>query len=244
VSKKGIRSMLIKERNKFLSVLLLGFSAVCGLIIFIKVGGFLVTSARADELVKKAIAQSKSDPNEAAKYFAKYKELADQLKKKNLFVMEKPRRHPGEQVTGILGHEVLIGGKWYKAGDKVEDAEILAIEPTQVKFRWNGEEKYFSPIGAKSAPGPQKKPEQPIAVKADDKKPEAAKPVEMQAKAPAAEEDPLAWMGVKLSAKVREKMLETWNKLSDEQKEKMKEQWNNMSSEQKQQAADAWEQHL
>ena len=62
--------------------------------------------------------------------------------------------------------------------------------------------------------------------------------------AAAEEEDPLAWMGVTLSEKVRAKLLEKWNQLSDEQKEQMKQQWNNMSDEQKQQAVDAWDQHL
>jgi len=30
---------------------------------------------------------------------------------------------------GIFGDEALINGKWYKAGDKVADAKILAVNP-------------------------------------------------------------------------------------------------------------------
>ena len=58
------------------------------------------------------------------------------------------------------------------------------------------------------------------------------------------QEDPLAWLGVKLSAKLRAKLLEKWNSLTDEQKEQFKEHWNNMSDEEKQQALEAWEKHL
>ena len=58
--------------------------------------------------------------------------------------------------------------------------------------------------------------------------------------APATEEDPLAWLGIELSAAARAKFLESWNQMSDEQKQQAKEQWSKASDEQKQQAADAW----
>ena len=51
-------------------------------------------------------------------------------------------------MIGILGREALIGDKWYKVGDSVGEAKIVAIEPTKVKVVWNGQEKEFSPIGS------------------------------------------------------------------------------------------------
>ncbi len=57
-------------------------------------------------------------------------------------------------MSGILGDEVLINGKWYKAGDKVGDAKIVAIEAAQVRIEWEGKEKIFAPISAASAPNP------------------------------------------------------------------------------------------
>ena len=51
-------------------------------------------------------------------------------------------------MIGILGREALIGDKWYKVGDSVGDAKIVAIEPTKVKVVWDGQEKEFSPIGS------------------------------------------------------------------------------------------------
>ena len=56
-------------------------------------------------------------------------------------------------MLGILGHEALINGKWYKVGDSVGEAKIVAIEPTKVRIAWNGQEKEFSPIGSSGRSG-------------------------------------------------------------------------------------------
>jgi len=53
-----------------------------------------------------------------------------------------------------LGDEALINGKWYKIGDMVADAKIVAIEPAQVRIEWEGSEKSFAPIDASSPAGP------------------------------------------------------------------------------------------
>jgi len=139
---------------------------------------------------------------------------------------------------------VLINGKWYKVGDKIGDAKIVAIEPTQVKIEWEGKEKVFAPISAVSAAAPKKVVKKAVVKEKVEQKKIAApveKPVEEKVTAPA-EEDPLAWMGVELSPKVRKMLLQHWSKASDEEKEKGKEEWNKMSDEQKQQAVDAMEQ--
>ena len=235
----------IKNETEFKAKLLLYLSVVLGVIILIKLGGLLVTSVRASVLMNKAVAQSKLDPNETKKYFSKSNELAGELKKNNLFAPEKPKEHPGKRLSGILGQEALINGKWYKIGDKIEDAEILAIEPTQVKFRWKGEDKYFAPIGEVSKIEPNEKKQKPPDGNGQDKNIANKKVEDPKAETLVPQEDdPLAWLGVKLSDRVRAKMLEKWNSLSDEEKEKIKEQWNSLPDEQKQQAADAWEQHL
>jgi hypothetical protein len=74
--------------------------------------------------------------------------VAEALKKKNLFVPPPPEQNPVREVLGILGDEALINDKWYKAGDSVGDAKILAIEPTKVRVSWKGQEKEFSPLGS------------------------------------------------------------------------------------------------
>lgn len=147
-----------KNNKDIVSVGLLGISACMGVLILIKVTGFFAAPARAENSVKRAVALSKPDPNDMEKYFAKSKEIADVLKKNNLFVPPPPKRHPVNQVLGILGSEALINGKWYKAGDNVGDAKIVAIEPTLVRIEWDGNEKTFRPIDTKGASpsGPQR----------------------------------------------------------------------------------------
>jgi len=141
-------------KTRSFSSLLLWVSAVLGILILIKPTGFFVASARAEGLIEKAIAQNNSDANDIDRYLAKSKKVADELKKKNLFAPPEPKQHPVKQVLGILGNEVVINGKWYKAGDNIKDAKIVAIEPAQVRIEWNGEEKIFAPIDAVSAPEP------------------------------------------------------------------------------------------
>ncbi|MHC4111016.1 MAG: hypothetical protein ACYSUY_08070 [Planctomycetota bacterium] len=147
-----------KNNKDIVSVGLLGISAFMGVLILIKVTGFFAAPARAENSVKKAVALSKPDPNDMEKYFAKSKEIADELKKNNLFAPPPPKMHPVSQVLGILGSDALINGKWYKAGDNVGDAKIVAIEPTQVRIEWDGNEKTFRPIDTKGASpsGPQR----------------------------------------------------------------------------------------
>lgn len=140
-----------KNNKNIVSVGLLGISAFMGVLILIKVTGFFAAPARAEDLVKRTVELSKPDPNNMEKYFAKSKAIADQLKKNNLFAPPLQKKHPVSNVLGILGDEVLIKDKWYKAGAKVGDAKIVAIEPTQVRIEWDGNEKTFIPFDAKGA---------------------------------------------------------------------------------------------
>jgi len=89
------------------------------------------------------------------KYFAKYKALANELKKNNLFVPPSPKQHPVKEVLGILGNEVIIRDKLYKVGDKVGEAKIVAIGPTEVTIEWDGKEKPFAPIDAAMPQAPK-----------------------------------------------------------------------------------------
>jgi len=237
----------IKNRNELISKALLAVSAVLCFCILIKVTFFFVTKVKAGILVNRAFAQDKTDANDLDKYFAKSKTLADEVKKKNMFAPPPPKKHPASQVSGILGSEVLINGKWYKVGDKVGDAKILAIEPTQVKIEWDGKEKYFAPIVAASVPPDNKETKKPIAGEKKKRRPRRKgrrgrrrRPQSEAVNAPT-ENDSLAWLGVKLSPEMREKFLERWNQLSDDEKEQAKDQWSDMSEDQKQQAVDAWD---
>jgi len=148
----------LKEKKESVSIVLLWFSVVLGVLILVKVAGFFVASANAKTLVEKAFVQSKPDANDMEKYFAKSKAIADELKKKNLFAPPTPKKHPVSQVLGILGSEALINGKWYKVGDKVGDARVVAIEPALVRIEWDGREKVFAPMqaGSSGSGGPRR----------------------------------------------------------------------------------------
>jgi len=220
------------------AAVLLGASA------FAKVAGFYVERGQMQGIA--GFARAEPDPNGLKTCLGEAKKTADAIRQKNLFIKEPPKQNPVKQVDGILGNEAFIAGKWYKAGDKVGDATILEIHATFVKVQWDGKETKFAPIGAASS-GPSAPP--PAAKEAKkETAPEAPKPTEVkevkvEAAAPA-EEDPLGWLGVNLSPRLRALLMEKWNGASDEEKAKAKEEWNKMSDDQKQQAIDQMEQHM
>jgi len=151
----------LKEKQGLISISLLCASGVLGVLILVKLGSFFVTSARIERLVEDAVAQSKPDPNDAKNYLAKFKEVADELKKKNMFAPPPPKPGwPVSQVIGILGDTALINGKWYKVGDDIGGAKVLEIGPAYVKMVWEGKEKSFSPFDVKSAKSDSKKGEE------------------------------------------------------------------------------------
>jgi len=136
----------LKAKKELISVMLLGVSAIVGILILVKILGFFTSSARAERLLGESLVLSRADANDTQKHFEKSKEVADELKTKNLFTPRPKKSNPVGQVTGILGDEAMVNGKWCKVGDKVGDAEIIAIEPTCVKIKWDGRERVFTPL--------------------------------------------------------------------------------------------------
>jgi hypothetical protein len=224
----------LKIRKELLPKLMRGVLAVCAVLVLGKFIFFVVFCVHTNGIISKADAAVASQQKDIEKLLAGSKAIADELKKKNLLSPPVQNECPVKEISGIIGNETLINGKWYKVGDKIGEAKIVAIGNTEVKIEYEGKEKTFAPINsiANFTPEPPKveKKEEGKAVKADPNK--EAKPAE----APK-DDDPLAWMGVKLSDKARARLLEMWNKMTDEQKAQFKEQWNKMSDEQKQSAA-------
>jgi hypothetical protein len=151
----------LKQNEHLIPYVLLGVAALLAILALVKVGDFFATSARARSIVQKAAALDKSDPNLLQANLAGLKDIADALKKRNLFVPPEPRRHPVNEVFGILGNEAFINDGWRKVGDTIGDARVVAIEPTQVKIEWDGQTKSFAPLtaaGSGSASGPGGRP--------------------------------------------------------------------------------------
>jgi hypothetical protein len=144
----------LKNKKELVPTVLLGVSVLCGILILLKVTGFFVASARAESVVKRAIEQSRTDPNNIEKQLASSAAITDELKKNNLFAPPPAKQHPVKEVSGIFGDQVFIKNKWYNVGDAVGDAKIVAIGPTSVTIAWDGKEKSFLPIQAKIAEAP------------------------------------------------------------------------------------------
>jgi len=144
----------LKEKKELASTALVLVAALSVVLILVKVTGFFVASARAESAVKDAIQHSKPDSKNVAAQLDKAKKLADALKKDNLFSPAPPKQNPIKMVVGIFGDEALINGKWYKAGDKVADAKILAVNATSVETEWDGKKTTFNPIDGGAASGP------------------------------------------------------------------------------------------
>jgi hypothetical protein len=142
-----------QDKTQIIVKALLGVAVVLGALILVKVAGYFVAASKAEAIAARTGRRS-TDGNDLGQQLAQAKTSADQLKKKNLFVRTPPKEHPVKEVTGILGSEALINDKWYKAGDSVGDAKIVAVEPTKVRIAWDGQEKEFTPIGSSGAGGP------------------------------------------------------------------------------------------
>jgi hypothetical protein len=229
---------------KTASVALGAAAVLLGVFTLVKAMSLAWGTGRAQGLVRSAVSRGNADPNSVQRHLQEAKSLADTLKQKNLFIKQPPKENPVKQVNGILGSEVLIGDKWYKEGEKVGDAKIVAIKPTEVKVEWDGKESTFSPMAAVSAA--PKPPGPPAAGPKKEAGPAPAKPapVEVAAAPPAptpAPEDAFGWVGMSLSPQLKEKLLERWNKMSEEEKEAMKQKWNSMPEEQKRQTVEALE---
>ncbi|MBN2315321.1 MAG: hypothetical protein JXM79_15440 [Sedimentisphaerales bacterium] len=156
---------LAQNKQKLIPIVLIGIAAFSGVTAIAKATGYWVAQSAAKKLVEKAIDRSKPNPEEVERQVAKSKPVAEELKKKNLFSPPEPKQHPINSVLGIFGDEALINDKWYKVGDKVGDARIVAIGPTSVTTEWEGKEKVFRPIDASAAPesgdGPKSRPSRP-----------------------------------------------------------------------------------
>ena len=142
----------LKWKKESVPAVLLGAAVVFGLLIVIKATSFFEASARAQNLVKMAVAKDELSTEGIRESVAASESIAEELKKRNLFSPPQPPRHPVTSVLGILGDEALIDDRWYKAGDTIGDAKIVAIEPVQVRIRWQGRETVFVPMDVAEQP--------------------------------------------------------------------------------------------
>ncbi len=135
-----------------LAGILLAIAGLLAALLFLQIATWVAAAGEADSVV--AAATSVAPAESAVAPSAQVQSAVEGLKKSNLFAPPSQKHWPVSDVIGILGNQALINGQWYKVGDSVADAKILAIEPTKVKVVWNGQEKEFTPIGSSGGGGP------------------------------------------------------------------------------------------
>lgn len=221
-------------------------AVVLGSLAFVKVARSFIEPKRVEGIIASVSARNEADAGRVQPYLDQTKDVAEALKAKNLFVKAPAKQHPVKQVEGILGQEVLIGDKWYKAGARIGDARIISVESTQVTIEWDGKRKTFAPMAAASKQTATKPPEQrqPKVVEEESEGPAPEGEAEVVHVETPAEEDMFAWMGVTLSPRVRAKLEEMWNSMSEEQRQRAREEWDKMPDEQRQQAIDEIDRQL
>ncbi len=235
---------MVKKTRKHIPAILLAVSLLLAGVMTAKVMAYAASSMAISARIANAVGAVNCEDEELKVYTAKYVDLAGELKKKSVFAPPPKKKNPVKEVVAIFGKEAFINGKWYKVGDKIGKAELIAIEPTHIVVKFDGKESKIAPIARPTEyKTPEKKPE-----KKEGSVEKTDEPVEQEAavaqEAESTVDDPLAWIGVKLSPALRAKFLEKWNSMSDEEKEKTKEQWSKMSQEEKEQAVEQMEQNM
>lgn len=137
-----------RSPNGTLSITMLAVTCLLAAVSVAKVARLFMISLRLEQAIKANTIVAAPTTEQVEKAIAASRTIADGLKKANIFIPAPAVRNPIDQVYAIMGDEVLINGRWYKAGDKVQDVNILAIEPTRVVIEWNSQRISLSPIQA------------------------------------------------------------------------------------------------
>lgn len=151
-----IRNSAATRRS--ISTWLFALSLLLAALIFLRIVMFVGTTTEMRLLTRRITAPIQPTASPIQEKVVDSRALVAGLKKKNLFTPPPSREHPVKDVSGILGNEVFIGGRWYRCHDKIGEATIVYIGPTEVRIEWDGNEKTFAPIqGGRpaSAKGPE-----------------------------------------------------------------------------------------
>jgi hypothetical protein len=139
---------LLKKEQKLFSVALLGFSILLAVVLLWRIQNFLKVSMWARVVVNSAVQQIDIPTPDTTKYLSPDKEIVAALIQDNIFILQATPVSPISEVRAIFGDSALINGKWYKTGDSIGQARIVAIEPSQARIEWNGTTKTYSPVEA------------------------------------------------------------------------------------------------
>jgi hypothetical protein len=233
------------EKNKMSFVLMLVCSVLLAGLLCAKLVGYFITSTRAGELLRQTAVQEKEESDNAEVFIEDSKRIVEELKRKNLFTPAVARECPVREVTGIMGSEALISGKWYKVGERIDDAIISVVEPSYIKVKWEGGEKTFVPSNTANKVQQATGKRLGAAVKVQDNRKGTetmAAAAEGESKAVQAKEDTFGWMGVELTETQRQKLEVVWNRMPEQVRTTMKAEWSALSEEEKKRSLQELEQ--
>jgi len=151
----GIRNSFATKRSVCTG--LFAFSLLLAALSFLRVAMFIGTTTEARLLARRFTPQVQPTASQIRKAVDSQALVAG-LKKRSLFTPPPSREHPVKDVSGILGNEAFIGDRWYRCHDKIGEATVAYIGPTEVRIEWDGQEKTFAPIQGGSPAG-AKRPE-------------------------------------------------------------------------------------
>ncbi len=193
-----------------------------------KVSGFMTSSGRITKTVKTAKAQNGHDEETVKNLLAKGREVADELKKKNMFVPPPPKPKP-PVCLGIIGSSAIINGKQYKAGDKVGGAEIISVGTKEVVIKWDDKEMKLIPFAVNNATPASKKPAS--SGKSEKKPGPGSKPTEVKVEVTTSFGQGVRPGGpggrrgfMRMSPEERQKMMERYNSMSPAEQERFREE--------------------
>jgi hypothetical protein len=142
-----MKTDFMKTRVVYVARTLLILTAVLVCVMVAKVNAFVSNADSIPKRIEKAISQGSEDGGNLKELKAPYTEAANSLKKKNLFTPPTPeKKNPVSIIDAVLGNEALIKGKFYKAGDKIGDAQIISVSAKSVMIRWNDKEIAIHPF--------------------------------------------------------------------------------------------------
>ena len=142
-----MRSEFVKTRIAYVARALLILPVVLVCVMVVKVNAFVSDANSIPERIEKAMSPGSDDADSLKKLKALYTEVANSLKKKNLFTPPPPeKKNPVSIIDAVLGNEALINGKFYTAGAKVGDAKIISVSPKSVMILWNDKEISIHPF--------------------------------------------------------------------------------------------------
>lgn len=172
----------IKNSKEYISRALFAVSLVLAVLTVGKVLGFAVTSVRTKGMIEEALTKNGQDEEAVKACIAANRAAADKIKERNMFAEPKAKSKP-PTCSAILGSKALINDKWYKVGDKVAGAKIVAIGPKDITILWEEKEKKLFPF-AESAKKDSDRPASKPSKESRDRKAQEVRPMREEGEGP------------------------------------------------------------